>query len=1050
MKQKSDTASIFFFHTKIPEPVTRRQETASASFVSLYPMKTRLLFLLLGSSAFAADPNVKPDAVAGNEAVKKIMETRPGRGVMRDDTPPTPPEEALKKFKTRSDVVIDLMAAEPVVEQPLYVSWDSKGRMWVVQYRQYQFPAGLKIISYDQHLRAKFDNVPLPPPRGEKGADKITVFEDTDGDGFFDKHEDVITGLNIASAALHGMGRIWVLNPPYLLSYADADFDAKPDSDTPEVELSGFGLEDTHSVATNLQWGMDGWLYGANGSTTTGNVSSAYTKNVKWEGQCIWRYHPKKKTFEIYAEGGGNTFSLDFDSKGRLFSGTNGATRGMHYEQGSYGIKGWGKHGPLTNPYAFGWFEHMQHQGDNKRFPQAFTVYEGGLLGSAYEGKIIAPNALQNLVYVSERIADGSTFRTKDEENLLSTPDRWFRPVWAGVGPDGGFYMADWYDTRLSHVSPIDDWHKTSGRIYRVRPAAGAPKLKPFDLSKASGDELLSYLSHPNEWFRKQAVLEIGWRNLQDLVPALKKMAINDKEPHALEAVWALDGLHALPLEGCLELLSHSGDAYVRRWAFKAIGEGDWDGTNPSLEIAEWVKEEKNIEVRAQILATAKRLPVQPALQLLWAGDTEDASGHLPLLAWWALESKAEKERAAVFAFLKSDTAFLKTSLFRDNLAEKLSKRYALAGGEENFQSCADLLALTNDEALRGKFIAGIASAFEGAEMPKLPESLTKALNDYMAKQSGGDLTLALRSGSADALKSALKLLEDKKASNTARIGIAKTLAELGKQEAVMPVVNILKATNPPGLKRGILQAAAKFDDKRIPEALLLGWEGQIAGDKALREDALRVMAGRKEWAQILVSFVNEWKVPTKHFTVDIVRQLSLHKDPEIDAAIDKHWKGLLATGPTPEKKKESERIKAVLKTGLGDADKGKVQFMGRCFICHKLFGEGGQIGPELTGYDRSNADFWLDNLFMPSMEIREGFGAYIVKTKSGQILTGLMDAQDAKGIVIKDMANNKTALKQTDIESMTASPISLMPEGLTTGMSDADLKDFFAYLMKK
>lgn len=1015
-------------------------------------MNTRLLLLLLGSSALAADPNVKPDAVAGNEAVKKIMETRAGRGVMRDDTPPTPPLEALKKFKTRSDVAIDLMAAEPVVEQPLYASWDSKGRMWVVQYRQYQFPAGLKIISYDQHLRAKFDKVPLPPPRGEKGADKITVFEDTDGDGFFDKHEDVITGLNIASAALHGMGRIWVLNPPYLLSYPDADFDAKPDSDTPEVELSGFGLEDTHSVATSLQWGMDGWLYGANGSTTTGNVSSANTKNVKWEGQCIWRYHPIKKTFEIYAEGGGNTFSLEIDSKGRLFSGTNGATRGMHYEQGSYGIKGWGKHGPLTNPYAFGWFEHMRHEGDNKRFPQAFAIYEGGLLGSAYEGKIIAPNALQNLVYVSERIPDGSTFRTKDEENLLSTPDRWFRPVWAGVGPDGGFYMADWYDTRLSHVSPIDDWHKTSGRIYRVRPAAGAPKLKAFDLSKASGDELLGYLSHPNKWFRKQAVLEIGWRNLADLAPKLQAMLTG---PQALEALWALDGLFqdgsfsSVDAAVTIMNLQKHSDPMVRRWVMRLIP--DWKGGYTRHELAEWAKTEKNLEVRAQILATAKRIDdAATSLPLLWAGDAEDISGHLPLLAWWALESKAEKERAAVFAFLKSDTAFLKTTLFRDNLAEKLSKRYALAGGEENLQSCADLLALTNDEALRGKFIAGLASAFEGAEMPKLPDALSKALNEYIAKQSGGDLTLALRSGNADALKSALKLLEDKKASNTARIAIAKTLAELGKQDAVMPMVNILKSTNPPSLKRGILQAAAKFDDKRIPEALLLGWEAQIAGDKALREDALRVMAGRKEWAQILVSFVNEWKIPAKHFTVDIVRQLSLHKDPVIDAAIEKHWKGLLATGPTPEKKKESERIKAVVKTGLGDPAKGKIQFMARCAICHTLFAEGGKIGPDLTGYDRTNADFWLDNLFMPSMEIREGFGAYIVKTKGGQILTGLMDAQDASGIVIKDMAGNKTSVKQADIEKLEASPISLMPEGLTTGMSDADLKDFFAYLMKK
>ncbi len=996
------------------------------------PAATLLLATL---PAFAAEPNVKPDDVAGNEAVKKIMETRPGRGVMRDDTPPTPPQEALKKFKLRSDVAMDLMASEPEVEQPLYGSWDSKGRFYVTQYRQYQFPAGLKIISYDQHLRAKFDKVPLPPPRGEKGADKITVFEDTDGDGFFDKHEDVITGLNIASAALHGMGRLWVLNPPYLLSYADADFDAKPDNDTPEVELSGFGLEDTHSVATNLQWGMDGWLYGANGSTTTGNVSSASTKNVKWEGQCIWRFHPKKKTFEIYAEGGGNTFSLDIDSKGRIFSGTNGATRGMHYEQGSYGIKGWGKHGPLTNPYAFGWFEHMRHEGDNKRFPQALAIYEGGLLGSAYEGRIIAPNALQNLVYVSQLLPDGSTFRTKDEENLMSTSDRWFRPVWAGVGPDGGFYMADWYDTRLSHVSPVDDWHKTSGRIYRVRPASGGPKLKPFDLSKASGEELLGYLAHPNEWFRKQAVHEIAWRNLTELVPALKAL------PMTLDTLWALDALGAVetpPLD--------SKDPYLRRWAVKMIGEGHAGGAEALARLA---REEKHPEVRAQILASAKRLPAKVALPLLWSGEAEDESGHLPLLAWWALESKAEKERGAVFAYLKSDEAFLKTPLFREHLAEKLAKRYALAGGEDNLNSCAELLTLSTDESLRGKFIAGIASAFEGAEMPKLPDALQKALNDYIAKQSGGDLTLALRSGNAEALKKAVQLLEDKKASSTARIAIAKTLAELGRQEAVMPMVNILKASNPAGLKRGILQAAARFDDKRIPEALLLGYETQIAGDKALREDALRVMAGRKEWAQILVNFVNEWKVPAKHFSVDIVRQLSLHKDAEIDAAIEKHWKGLLATGPTPEKKKEAERIKAVIKTGLGDAAKGRLQFTARCAICHTLFGEGGKIGPDLTGYDRSNADFWLDNLFMPSMEIREGFGAYIVRTKGGQILSGLMDAQDASGIVIKDMAGNKTAVKQADIEKLEASPVSLMPEGLTAGMSEADLKDFFAYLMK-
>lgn len=995
----------------------------------------RFLLPALAVSAVAAEP--PPAAVSGSDQVQKVIENFAGRGVLADDTPPTAPQEALKRFQVRPDLAIDLMAAEPDVAQPLYASWDSKGRLWVTQYRQYQFPAGLKIVSYDQHLRAKFDKVPPPPPRGPKGADKITVFEDTDGDGFFDQHRDVITGLNIASAALHGMGRIWVLNPPYLLSYPDANFDAEPDGD-PEVELSGFGLEDTHSVATSLQWGMDGWLYGANGSTTTGNVSSANSKNVKWEGQCVWRYHPKKKVFEIYAEGGGNTFSLDIDSKGRVFSGTNGGgTRGMHYEQGSYGVKNWGKHGPLTNPYAFGYFEHMKHEGDTKRFPQAFTVYEGGLLGSAYEGKIIAPNALQNLVYVSERIPDGSTFRTKDEEPLLTSPDRWFRPVWAGVGPDGGFYMADWYDTRLSHVRPVDDWHKTSGRIYRVRPASGAPKLQPFDLSQASAGELLGYLSHANEWFRKQAVHEIAWRKLTALAPELKSML---KGPHALEALWALDGLGLAD-----DLPFDHADPYVRRWSVKIVGE-----QNRSADaLIRLAKEEQHPEVRAQLLATAKRLPAAEALPLLWSAD-ESSALHLPLLAWWALESKAEKERAAVFAFLKSDPDFLKTALFRDHLAERLAKRYALAGGDENFQSCADLLALTDDAALRGKFIAGIAAAFEGGEMPKLPDTLAAALNDYLAKQSGGDLTLALRSGSQDALKKALALLKDDKAPNTARIAVAKTLGELGKTEAVEPLVALLKSGGAsPSLKRGILQAAAKLDDKRIPETILTGYESRFAGDQALREDALRVLASRREWAVLLAGFVNEVKVPAKHVPLDIVRQLALHDAPEITAAIDKHWKSLLATGPTEEKEKEMARIKTVLKAGPGDPEKGKLPYAARCAICHTLFGEGGSIGPDLTGYERGNADFWLDNLFNPSLEIREGFGAYIVRLKNGQILTGLIDAQDASGIVLKDMAGNKTAVKQADIDSLEASPVSLMPEGLTTGMSDGDLRDFFSYLMK-
>lgn len=242
----------------------------------------------------------QPAGPAGNEQVAEIMRTRPGRGALQDGSKPTPAAEAVKKFTVREGFEIELVASEPEVAQPLYMNFDRRGRLWVVQYLQYQFPAGLKITRYDNHLRAQFDQMPKPPPNHFPGADRITVFEDTDGDGDYDTHKDVITGLSITSSVAIGGGGIWVLQPPYLLFYPDADGDDVPDGD-PEMHLEGFGLEDTHSVANSLDWGPDGWLYAANGSTTTGNVSSAVTKNVKWQGQNIWRYHPKTKVFEIYA-----------------------------------------------------------------------------------------------------------------------------------------------------------------------------------------------------------------------------------------------------------------------------------------------------------------------------------------------------------------------------------------------------------------------------------------------------------------------------------------------------------------------------------------------------------------------------------------------------------------------------------------------------------------------------------------------------------------------------------------------------------------------------
>ena len=188
--------------------------------------------------------------------------------------------------------------------------------MWVIQYLQYPTPAGLKPVKVDRYLRTKYDRVPEPPPRGPRGADRITILEDTDGDGHADVRRTSSTGLNLASALAIGNGGVYVGQSPYLLFYPDRDGDDVPDGD-PEVLLSGFGMEDAHAVVNSLQWGPDGWLYGAQGSTVTADI-----RGIGFQ-QGIWRYHPRTKRFELFSEGGGNTWGLDFDRHGNAIAGTN-------------------------------------------------------------------------------------------------------------------------------------------------------------------------------------------------------------------------------------------------------------------------------------------------------------------------------------------------------------------------------------------------------------------------------------------------------------------------------------------------------------------------------------------------------------------------------------------------------------------------------------------------------------------------------------------------------------------------------------------------------
>ena len=999
-----------------------------------------LVALVVINTSLTARSQGEPDiSKAGNEQVAEIMRTFGGRGVMADGSAPTAANQAIEQFKVRDGTKIELMAAEPSVEQPLFISWDSRGRMWVVQYRQYQFPAGLKVVRYDQHLRAVFDKVPDPPPHGTPGLDKISVHEDTDGDGFFDTSKDVITGLNIATAVQVGNGSIWVLNPPYLLRYHDQNRDDIPDGE-PEVHLSGFGLQDTHSVANSLLWGPDGWLYGANGSTTVGDVSSKVTKGVRFQGQCIWRYHPESSEFEIYAEGGGNTFSLEIDSKGRVFSGTNGGnTRGWYYPQGSYSAKNWGKHGPLTNPYALGFFGPMGFEGDGRRFAQAFCIYEGGLFPKSFNGSIIAPNSLHNVVWNSQRIPEGSTYRTVDEANLVETEDRWFRPVYGGVGPDGGIYLADWYDSRLSHVSPSDDWHKESGRIYRISPSESTPTYDQGDLEKQSSQSLIQRFNHPNKWVRQRSAMVLGWRKDNSVLDQLRELVDNG----SLEALWSLNLMGQFHEKDATRWLQHS-DPHLRRWVIRLAG----DQRRPIDGLYQLACTETNPQVRSQLASTAKRLDAPLGLSIiegLLQHEQDINDPHLPLLIWWGIEAHCENWRE-IRSFLEQHSVW-KSKLFVSSIASRLMQRYASSGTTEDLAQCEWILSQAYHSDQRKQLTLGMSRAFEGRTMPPLPATLTKSLQDYADQLGNSAVIIGIRQGNDESISEGIKLLGNQNSELALQIEIAKTLGETPSAKALSTLLSLGtgRNTKEPALQRVALQSVASYDSDGVAKTLLSAFGSSISAEHGLRSTACRTLASRPKWANQLISELSEWRIRPEDIPADVIQQLRTYPSEVTQKKVDQIFGKTLHADSTNEN--EFKRLKTLLASGSGQAEKGQIIFSKRCGNCHQLFGEGKKIGPPLDGYDRGNATFWLNAIIAPSMEIREGFQSYLILTEDGRSVTGMIADQNAQTITLRNAENEITVLDRERIESLQAIPTSLMPTNLLLELSDQEIRDLFSYL---
>jgi putative heme-binding domain-containing protein len=696
------------------------------------------------------------------------------------------------------------------------------------------------------------------------------------------------------------------------------------------------------------------------------------------------------------------------------------------------------------------------------------AIYEGGAIPSL-EGKFIASMALTNRVLGTALYRDTSTFRTEDGPPLFESSNNWFRPVDTKTGPDGSLFFADWSDSRLSHLDPRDTWDKDSGRIWRLRAADANVKQESFDFAKMSGDELIARLSHPNKWHR-QTTLRVLWdRRDATLVPKLRALVEKERGQLALEAFWAVNACGGFDEKYALTTLKHS-HPMVRYWTVRLLGDR-WPvhlyGSAASIAremaafegsvnlelgkaLALLAQTEADVEVRTQLASTARRLRTADALPVIRALllHSEDANDkHQPLLLWWAIESHCGGHRRHELWSLLEDKALWASPIFQQTIASRLGQRFAAEHTEAGLDFCSLLLKHAPTREDRVRLAEGMDAGLQGGTSMGNQALLREEFSALW--QDAGPLTvlvrLGVRLGDANALGVAMERVRDAKTKGSERTGLIELLAERREEKAVPVLLELLRTEKADAMQLALANALQRFGSDDIARTFL---ELAPAMSAKPRATAIAAMCSRTSWARLLLAAVDAGGVKKEQLTsANLLAIQGLH-DAACDALLAKHWSTLRQSSAAKEAR--IAQVRKLLSTGKGDAEAGHAIFKTSCAVCHTLGREGGKIGPDLTGYERDNLDFMLPAIIDPSLAIREEFTAFAVETRDGQTLMGFLDAQTPQSVTIRDLNGQKLVLSRGDLKSLTASPMSLMPEGLLDALSDQQVRDLFGYLTKK
>ena len=945
------------------------------------------------------------------------------------------PLESLARIKVPDGFNVTLFAAEPHVRRPIAFDFDDRGRLWVVE------------------------NYSHPDWQAENTSDRVIILEDTDLDGQFDSRKVFWDKGRYLSGIAVGHGGVWLANTPELTFIPDRNRDDVPDGQ-PEPILDGFRVSN-NNVVNNLHWGPDGWLYGAIGLPSPSFVGKPGTPKDERVHMTrgMWRFHPYRHEFEQIATGMVNPWGADFNEFGDLIT-TNTVIAhlwhivpGMHCERRAF---------ERDNPFAYeriqsitnhlhwggGTWQNSRNSDDEHHHIAGgghahcgCMIYLGDNWPEQYRGTLFTGNLHGNRLNNDRLEPRASSYVGVHANDFLFANDPWFRSMSQKYGPDGGVFVSDWHDFGECHDK--DGSHRSSGRIYKITFSKPKPPLS--DLAKMTPGELVELHEHRNEWYVRHArrLLHEYARTARDIAQLKatadlmkQRFEASAETTQRLRYLWTIYLTNGWSIEDLTKLAAH-GDPHVRRWAIKLLLDAP---ETPPTSLDAMLKNaagDKDATVRLAAASGLHRIHPKDRLPIaaVLSGHAQDASDHyLPLMTWYAMEPAVPLDPdASLKLAVESSIPLIRRFVVRRLVDQR---RYPL---DSLIGSMADM-----PDAALVDMMRGLAEGLESTRRTAPPS--WKRLRERAVRMNDDEVSsLVTRAAIAMGDKQAVAAMRDRVLDDAIDVDsrISNLKALLNIQDAVNASFLHRIVREQPELRAIAIKGLASRSTTATANVLIDLFPEL---EERTLSEVMGILALRLDTAKPLLAYLAENPRRSSSLSVYSLQRLREFEDPTMQESIDRLWPKSSATVAKAEQLARYRRLLTPQYLDSGSASAGRRLFDATCAKCHRLFGEGGDLAPDLTGSGRANLDYVLQNLVDPSGLVDAAYRMTTVITDDGRLLTGLVAKHDDHSVHLKT-EHGLVKLPLKEVESFTTSSKSMMPDGLLDVYTPEQVRDLVVYL---